>query len=276
MNEAEPNLTVEANLTDEVGSLPLPPPSPTADGIPQPPVAATGIPQPPPADITSLETRIGYAFRNPALAACALTHSSWSQVHPEDEHNQRLEFLGDAVLSLILADRLCALMPHKREGVLTRSRATLSKGAQLSVLAREITLDIHLRMSEAEERNGGRTRDGILEDAVEALIGAIYLDSDFGTCRDVVLAWYGDLRERLDTLLHLHNPKGQLQEKVQPAHGNEAVRYVVVEEHGPPHNRTYRVRVDISGEPRGEGIGTSKKEAEENAAKEALLNLADG
>ena len=244
-----------------------PGPEPTDNGAL--PIAATASDVP----TAALEARIGYTFRDAELLKRALTHSSWAQVKPEEEHNQRLEFLGDAVLNLILADKLCALLPHKREGILTRNRAALSKGVQLSALARELTLDAHLRLSDAEERNGGRSRDGILEDAVEALIGAIYLDSNYERCRDVVLDWYGDLRSRLDSLLHLHNPKGQLQERVQPLHGNEAVRYSVVEEQGPPHNRTYRVRVDISGETRGEGSGSSKKEAEENAAREALLNL---
>ncbi len=220
-----------------------------------------------------LEARIGYSFMDKGLLQRALTHTSWSQVHPEDDHNQRLEFLGDAVLNLILADKLCALLPHKREGVLTRNRAALSKGMQLSALARELTLDAYLRLSDAEERNGGRARDGVLEDAVEALIGAVYLDSSYTRCREVVLGWYGDLHARLDTLLHLHNPKGRLQERVQSVYGNDSVRYVVVEQEGPPHNRLYRIRVDISGEPRGEGSGSSKKEAEENAAREALLNL---
>lgn len=224
-------------------------------------------------DFSVLEERIGYHFTDRDLLTRALTHPSWSQIYPEDEHYQRLEFLGDSVLSLVLAEKLYALFPHKREGVLTRNRAALAKGAQLATLAKELTLDEHLRLSEAEFRNGGRMRESILEDTVESVIGAIYLDGGMAAARDVILSWYGDLKERLQDLLHLHNPKGQLQERIQPQLGNDAIRYVVLEESGPPHSRQFRVCVEISGKNAGEGSGTSKKEAEENAAREALLGL---
>ncbi|MFA5256723.1 MAG: ribonuclease III [Opitutales bacterium] len=218
----------------------------------------------------AFQQRIGYAFRDRRLLVMALTHPSWAQQHDGEENNQRLEFLGDSVLSLVLASELYGRMPDKREGVLTHSRAALAKRALLSALALELGVDAALGLSESEERNGGRARDSILEDTLESIVGAVFLDSDFEVARSVVLGWYGDLRERLEGLLGSHNPKGQLQELVQPRMGNEAITYTIVEEEGPPHLRTFRVRVDLCGKAMGEGSGASKKEAEENAARVAL------
>jgi ribonuclease-3 len=225
-------------------------------------------------DFSAFEARIGYTFKDKSLLRMALTHPSWAQQHAGEENNQRLEFLGDSVLSLILARELYDRMPHKREGVLTRSRAALAKRALLSTLAKELGIDNTILLSEAEDRNGGRTRQSILEDALESVAGAVYIDSDFNTVRDVVLKWYGDVRERLSHLLDSHNPKGQLQELVQPTLGNDAIVYAIVSEDGPPHLRTFRVRVDIAGKDMGEGSGSSKKEAEENAARVALTRIA--
>ena len=224
-------------------------------------------------DFTAFEKRIGYVFKDKSLIKMALTHPSWAQQHEGEENNQRLEFLGDSVVSLILARQLYDLMPNKREGVLTRSRAALAKRALLSTLARELGIDRAIRLSEAEERNGGRQRQSILEDALESVAGAVYLDSCFDTVRDVVLKWYGDVRERLSHLLETHNPKGQLQEIIQPTMGNEAIVYTILSEDGPAHMRTFHIRVDIQGKAMGEGSGSSKKEAEENAAREALARL---
>jgi ribonuclease III len=235
--------------------------------------AAADVSTPEP-DFSDFEARIGYTFTDKSLLRMALTHPSWAQQHAGEENNQRLEFLGDSVLSLILARELYDRMPHKREGVLTRSRAALAKRALLSTLAKELGIDTAIRLSEAEDRNGGRGRQSILEDALESVAGAVYIDSNFNTVRDVVLKWYGDVRERLSHLLDSHNPKGQLQELVQPTLGNEAIVYATVSEDGPPHLRTFRVRVDISGKSMGEGTGSSKKEAEENAAREALARIA--
>ncbi len=222
--------------------------------------------------IEVFEIRIGYAFRSRALLLLALTHPSWTQLNG-GESNQRLEFLGDSVLSLILARELYERMPQKREGTLTHCRAALAKRALLSNLALELGIDKVIRLSEAEERNGGRSRESILEDTLEALVGALYLDSSFDVARGVVMCWYGDLRARLGGLLSAHNPKGQLQELVQPSMGNEAISYMVISEDGPPHMRSYTVRVDIGGKNMGEGSGSSKKEAEENAARAALATF---
>jgi ribonuclease-3 len=223
--------------------------------------------------LEAFQRRIGHHFANASLLTTALTHPSWMQQHGGGMNNQRLEFLGDSVLSLTLARELFLRMPDVREGVLTHSRAALAKRALLSTLALELGIDAVLRLSEAEERNGGRSRESILEDTLEAVAGAVFLDSSFEHASQVVIGWYGDIRKRLEGLLGSHNPKGRLQELVQPAMGNEAISYTLLSEEGPAHMRVFRVRLDIGGEPKGEGSGSSKKEAEENAAREALTAM---
>lgn len=226
------------------------------------------------AELQSLQTRIGYTFRQSALLLEAVTHPSFLPEHPEvTASNQRLEFFGDAVLLLLLTEELYRLYPDEREGQLSRRRAALSKGQFLSALALEIGLAACLRLSTSEEAAGGRTRAAALEDAFEALIGAIYLDSDLPTTRRVVLALYGALPHRLVGLDEIENPKGRLQELVQPLHGNTALRYEVTQTSGEAHQREYGVTVFLLDRPLGSGSGSSKKVAEENAARAALKNL---
>jgi ribonuclease-3 len=226
---------------------------------------------PPGPPLSQLEERLGYTFRNPELLERAMTHPSFAQLlGNKTKHNQRLEFLGDAVLGMILAERLYATLPSEREGVLTKNRSALVKGEQLSQLSRDLGLPAFIRLSEAEERNQGRRRHSILEDALEAAVGAIYLDSDYTTVREVVLQWYGDLDARLDGILNGHNPKGRLQEIVQPRLGNTAIEYSLVDETGPAHRKQFVVEVRIDGEAAGQGKGSSKKAAEEAAATSAL------
>lgn len=221
---------------------------------------------------TALENRLGYHFTDSSLLLRALTHPSYTQQSETPNlNNQRLEFLGDAVLGMILAEELFEQMPAQREGVLTRYRSILVNGTQLARLARELGLNAFIRLSDSERVAGGELgRDSILEDAFEAVIGAIYLDSDLGQTRDCVLRWYGDLQERLSLSLRDHNPKGQLQELLQPHLGNECIDYTVVSSHGPDHNKVFEVEVRVAGEVWGGGSGSSKKEAEEVAAREAL------
>jgi ribonuclease-3 len=223
--------------------------------------------------LTQLQARIGHGFRNPELLECAVTHPSWLQNHPGvKESNQRLEFLGDAVLQLVLTEALFQLFPGDREGELSQRRASLTKGVFLSQLAREIGLDASLLLGGGEEAGGGRTRASALEDAFEALVGALYLDSDLPTTRRVVLALYGPLADRL-ALETADNPKGRLQELVQPRHGNNALRYDVTRVEGADHAREYEVSVFLLLRHLGTGRGTSKKLAEEAAATAALKTL---
>lgn len=227
-----------------------------------------------PSSLERLQARLVYDFKQPALLECAVTHPSYLQDHPTiTESNQRLEFLGDAVLQLLLTDTLYHLFPGDREGSLSKRRSALSKGLFLSGLASEIGLDACLRLSASEETSGGRTRPSTLEDAFEALVGALYLDSDLPTTRRIVLSLYGSLPDRLDDTQPSENPKGQLQELVQPRHGNNALRYSVSHVAGEDHAREYEAQVFLNDELLGSGRGMSKKAAEEAAAREALLKV---
>jgi ribonuclease-3 len=224
--------------------------------------------------LSALQARLAYSFRDSSKLEEAVTHPSYLQHHPDvKESNQRLEFLGDAVLQLIVTETLFGLFPTEREGQLSKHRASLSKGVFLARLAREIGLADSLRLGASEESSGGRTRDAALEDAFEALVGAIYLDSDFPTARRVVLDLYGPLTERLAGSQDIDNPKGRLQELVQPDYGNEALRYEVTATEGLDHAREYEVAVLLNDRVVGTGRGTSKKLAEEAAARVALETL---
>lgn len=227
-----------------------------------------------PQRLVNLQQRLGYQFRTPELLVEALTHPSYLQDHPKSgPHNQRLEYLGDSVLQFILTESLFRQFDTEREGVLSRRRAVLSKGGFLTQMARDLGLEAALRVSKSEEDTGGRGRASILEDAFEAVVGALYLDSDFATTRERVLAWYGPLADRLASSEDAENPKGRLQELVQPEHGNDALRYEVTAVSGPRHAREYAVAVFLNDKQLGTGTGSSKKVAEEVAARVALATL---
>jgi ribonuclease-3 len=225
-------------------------------------------------DLDSLQSRIRYRFRDPALLELALTHPSCLQdTPPAAASNQRLEFLGDSVLQLILTEALFSLFPNDREGDLTKRRAILGKGEFLARLAREIGLDGCLSLGAGEESAGGRKRDAALEDAFEAVIGAVKLDGGIESARSAVLGIYGDLADRLAASESGANPKGRLQEIVQPIHGNQAVRYELLATEGADHARLYEVAVYLLERRIGSGRGPSKKVAEEEAARAALAAL---
>ncbi|MEX0332293.1 MAG: ribonuclease III [Puniceicoccaceae bacterium] len=223
-------------------------------------------------DMAPLEERIGYRFADRELLHRSLTHPSHHGESVQGNY-QRLEFLGDAVLGLVLAEELFKTQPDKREGALTRCRSMLVKGRQLSKLAKEIDLGEYLLIGSAEAAQGGRSRNSILEDAFEAMIGAVYIDGGLESARQVALGIYGDLEARLDLQADVHNPKGKLQELLQPSLGNDSIEYRVTEESGPDHQKRFTVEVWIDGERRGGGTGNSKKLAEEAAAREALEDI---
>ncbi|MGH7995978.1 MAG: ribonuclease III [Opitutaceae bacterium] len=227
-----------------------------------------------PESFAALQRRLDYAFRRPALLEEALTHPSYAQDHPgTGENNQRLEFLGDAVLQLVLTGRLFELFPGEREGSLSKRRAALTKGACLAALARGLELDACLLLSASEEASGGRTKPSALEDAFEALVGALYVDGGWEGARAAVLRRYGDIPARLASSGEGENPKGRLQELVQPVHGNEALSYEVTQVLGADHARAYVVEARLHGRTIGQGRGSSKKLAEEEAARAALAGL---
>jgi ribonuclease-3 len=222
----------------------------------------------------SLQAQLDYRFRDPRLLQRAVTHRSYLPEHPEvAESNQRLEFLGDAVLQFVLTEALFQLYPGEPEGVLSKRRAALSKGTFLVELARQLHLEACLQLGASEESTGGRHRASALEDAFEALIGAVYLDSDLPSTRRVVLRLYGDLAQQLAGTEQEENPKGRLQELIQPAHGNQALRYEVLSIEGEDHAPAYEVGVSLKGRALGRGRGPSKKLAEEAAARSALALL---
>ena len=224
--------------------------------------------------LDQLEIRIDHVFRDRSLLERAVTHPSLLADRSDlAESNQRLEFLGDAVLQLVLTEALFGLYPGDREGLLSKRRAALANGVFLAALAREIGLDVALRLGASEEATGGRTRSAALEDALEALIGALYLDGGLLIARRVVLGLYGPLPDRLATVEDVENPKGRLQELIQPLHGNNALRYEVVRIEGEDHARAYEVAVRLLDRTLGEGRGPSKKTAEEAAARAALVAM---
>jgi ribonuclease-3 len=226
-----------------------------------------------------LEARIGYKFRNSLLLAEALTNPSLGhetqQVHFD---NQRLEYLGDAVLQLLFSDHLFRRFPEAGEGILTKNRARLVSGDTLAVYAQHIGLGEHLMMGRGDETNGGRRRTSTLADAFEALVGAMFLDGGLESVRTFVLA---QAREQLATV-HLQppleiNPKGHLQEILQAlplrAASTAAPRnptYAIVSHAGPDHAKTFTACVNWNGLTLGHGEGASKQLAESAAALDAL------
>ena len=227
--------------------------------------------------LDQFQTRLGHVFRDRHLLERAVTHLSYLPDHPDaGESNQRLEFLGDAVLQILLAEDLYRLFPDDREGLLSKRRALLVNGTILAALAREIGLDSCLRLGASEESTGGRNRASSLGDAFEAVVGAVYLDGGFECSREIVRGIYGDLSARLAPMEKDDNPKGRLQELVQPVHGNNAVRYEVVQITGEDHAREYSVEVHLLDRALGVGCGPSKKAAEEAAARVALDVVQNG
>lgn len=217
-----------------------------------------------------LEQRLKYKFRNPLLLAEALTHPSLG--HETQRHhfdNQRLEFLGDAVLQLIFTEWLFDHFPNSCEGQLTKMRSRLVSREGLKMHAERLDLGKHLMMGRGEEASGGRERISALSDAYEALIGAIYLDSDYVTTRRIVLTEARDDLENLELDPPDQNPKGRLQELLQSI-SPVSPTYPIIDAQGPEHQKNFVARVVWNGLELGEGTGRSKKEAETAAARIAL------
>lgn len=223
--------------------------------------------------LEDLQSALGHRFRDQALLALALTHPS---VAHEDgggqNHNQRLEFLGDAVIQLAVTSELYHRFPGMGEGALTQARAQLVNRTSLACQARRLTLGDHVILSRGEESSGGRTRSSTLADAFEAIIGAVYVDAGFETARQTLLGLIQGGGGEMAELPNLDNPKGDLQEFLQ-ATSPEAPRYELLETEGPDHNRTFRCAVLHGGVELARGEGRSKKAAESHAAFLALQRL---
>ena len=217
-----------------------------------------------------LEARLKYKFRNPLLLAEALTHASVG--HETQRYhfdNQRLEYLGDAVLQLIFTEHLFERFPNGDEGLLTKARARLVSREGLRHFAQTIELGRFLMLGRGEEASGGRDRSSVLSDAFEALIGAIYLDSDYVTVRRVVLTAARDVLEEVDIAAPEANPKGLLQEVLQSI-SPVSPKYPIAGVFGPEHDKRFAASVTWCGLTLGEGEGRSKKEAEVAAARDAM------
>ena len=227
--------------------------------------------------LEALQERLGYHFQNDQLFIKGLTHPSWALLTDRPQfQNQRLEFLGDAALSLVLSDYLFTAEPDMQEGPLSRRRSALVKGELLAQLAQEIELSDCLFLGPGELKNFARGETSRLEDAFEALIGAIYLDGGLERCREVILSIYGDINNRLDEALEDHNAKGRLQEWVQKFGALEDIEYTIVEVEGPDHEKEFKVELEIRDQRMGIGIGQSRKRAEHFAAKDALDRIEKG
>ncbi len=212
---------------------------------------------------------LNYRFNDEKYLQLALTHRSVSGNH----NNERLEFLGDSILGMIIADYLYHRFPLEKEGRLTRLRANLVKQESLADVGRTLKLGDYLRLGAGELKSGGFRRDSILADTVEALLGAIYLDSaNLETCRRCLLAWYGPRLDEVSTEPSLKDPKSRLQEYLQ-AHHLPLPVYSVMSVFGEDHNQTFQVQCQIEHVPPVQGSGNSRRYAEQAAATALLSQL---
>lgn len=220
-----------------------------------------------------LEQKIGYRFRNKKLLRQALTHSSYANEKKLGKLgcNERLEFLGDAVLELISSDVLYVRFPRLPEGELTKKRASLVCEPSLAYCARQFGLPEYLLLGKGEDMTGGRMRDSIVSDATEALLGAIYLDGGFADAKEFVLKFILNDMEHKQLF---YDSKTILQEMVQED-GKHPVEYILTGEAGPDHNKKFEVEVRINGVPAGCGAGHTKKAAEQAAAYQAIRKIKD-
>lgn len=224
-------------------------------------------------DLAALQTRLGYNFREENQLRLALTHPSVAHEQGTPvQHNQRLEFLGDAVLQLVLTRALYEKFPSFDEGPLTKARAKLVNRRTLAVHGRVLALGEHLILSRGEELHGGRERPSALADTFEAVVGAIFLDGGFDIAREFILREFSGAFGALGDIPILENPKGELQEFLQ-ARSSEAPHYHVVSSSGPDHDRIFECTVHHAGQELARGTGKSKKAAESEAALAALAKL---
>jgi len=224
--------------------------------------------------IQALEAKLGYTFSDRTLLRNALLHRSHIHVTglERERSNERLEFLGDAVLGLVVNEELYRNFPDRSEGDLTKMKALLVCGTRLSEVAGHIHLGVHIHMSRSEAATGGRNRSSILADTTEALLGAVYLDGGLGPARKVINRVVLQGSENLLARRSLRNYKSRLQELIQARHKSPP-RYRVLDVEGPDHDRLFKVAVTFSGKTLGLGEGRNKKTAEQNAAQEALTAL---
>ena len=215
--------------------------------------------------IPDIEDRICYKFRDASLLELALTHRSYGK-----QNNERLEYLGDSILGFLIAEVLFQKYPNQKEGVLTRLRASLVNKQTLAELGRSLELGDYLKLGTGEKKSGGWRRDSILANAIEALIGAIYLDSGMNACRNFVMSLYGSTLTELSLNDLEKDPKTELQEYLQGIK-QPLPSYTVISEEGEAHKRTFTIACEIEGvSEKIAATGKSKRVAEQMAARKAL------
>jgi len=224
--------------------------------------------------LDDLSRKLGYTFNDPELLLQAFRHSSYvnEQLDLKLSNNERLEFLGDAVLDLVISDLLMKIFQDAEEGDLSKYRAMVVDEAGLCQVALSLRLGDYLLLGKGEEQTGGREKPSILADTMEALLGAIYLDAGFDMVLEIINRLFLPLLERVDTKEMLHDYKSLLQEFTQQTY-KTLPKYSLVEESGPAHDKTFKVVLTINGEILAEGKGKSKKEAEQKVAREAFFCL---
>lgn len=214
---------------------------------------------------------IDYKFNDIELMHTALTHSSCSSDMKNKDimNNERLEFLGDAFLAAIISEYLYNLQTFNGEGMLSKTRASIVCEKSLSEIGKTLGIGQYIKMSRGEEITGGRNRDSIIADAVEAVIGAIYLDRGYAAAKGFILSYFNkNINEAIKGKLNI-DYKTRLQEKLQ-INGDIEIQYTLDKEEGPAHDKTFYIRLLVKGKEKGLGSGKNKKEAEQAAAKDAL------
>lgn len=222
-----------------------------------------------PDNFSDLQKRIEYTFKNPSILTTALTHRSSLNEQGVKESNERLEFLGDAVLELVITNFLYESRPDDPEGFLTAARSAIVRTESLSRVAEQIKLGEEIHMSKGEATGGGRENPSILENSLEALIGAIFKDSGLEHASHFIAKFIIPQAKEILSQKELKDPKSLYQEKVQ-SQGLVSPIYKVVSEQGPDHDKTFEVAVYVNDQEMGRGKGRSKQEAEQQAAKKAL------
>ena len=223
-------------------------------------------------NIKKAEERIGIVFDNKDLLETALTHSSYANQFKNVEYNERLEFLGDAVLQLSITQYLYNHYKDKSEGELTRNRSLIVCENSLLEVSKKLGFGELIRLSKGEELTGGRERTSIQADSVEAVIAAIYLDKGIKVANDFILDKFSEIIEKALNNMLVLDFKTKLQEILQK-NGEVEIEYELVKFEGPPHRRKFYTNVLVDGNIKGQGEGYSKKEAEQNAAKNALIAI---
>jgi ribonuclease-3 len=223
-------------------------------------------------ELRAIAERLGLHFNDLRLLDRALTHASVSGDHDKPApHYEALEFLGDAALNLAVSDCLFRQAPERTPGEYSRMRAAVVNRRSLARLARQLGLGEAVRLGKGEELAGGRSRDALLEDCLEAVVGAVYLDQGWHVVVDFVRRLFSEEMERAQSIGQWLDYKSKLQHVCQARH-HTLPKFVVVRSAGPDHRKEFEVEVILNGRPAGRGIGTSKKEAEQRAARAALEN----